>query len=136
MLAGADRRPGRRRVDAAVGAGLLVRVCVGELTRRPLIECRRRIALSPRETQPRRRRRSGPDLVERVRLFRRTAAALGWDFAGSKVRQPIRVEGQPVERGQSAGFGRRAGLFNTADPLFGRELRPPMAPGRSSSSTA
>ena len=114
------------------GAGLLVRSfrALGGLD--PGVALDRmltlRVALSPRETQRQQKTQIYSDLVERVQAIPGvTSAALGWDFAfgsGSSGKS-IWVEGQPVERGQSAGFNVVGpGFFKTAGipVLVGREF--------------
>ena len=112
------------------GAGLLVRSfrALGELD--PGVSLDRmltlKIALSPRETQRQQTTRVYSDLVERVRAIPGvTAAALGWDFAfgSGNSRKSIWIEGQPVDRGQSAGF-------NVVGPGFFKATGIPVLLGR------
>jgi predicted permease len=113
-----------------LGAGLLVRSfrALGELDTGVALDrmLTLRIALSPRETQRREKTQVYTDLVERVRAIPGvTAAALGWDLAlgsGSSGKS-IWVEGQPVERGQVAGF-------NVVGPGFFRAAGIPLLLGR------
>ena len=117
-----------------LGAGLLVRSfrALGELDTGVALDrmLTVRIGLSSRETQRQVKTQVYSDLVNRVRTIPGvTAAALGWDFAfgSGSSRKSIWIEGQPVEREQSAAFNVVGpGFFTTAGIplLLGREFTP------------
>jgi predicted permease len=93
------------------GAGLLVRSfrALAELDTGIGVDrmLTMRIAFGPRETGRRHETQIYSDLVERVGAIPGvTTAALGWDsaLASGRASKSIWVEGQPVERAQSAGF--------------------------------